>query len=305
MDLRSSDGARVDRGLLLILTPVLWGATFPAAKLALDTLTPLALMTWTRGLGLVTLLLVLPWAARSQRIRRLELRALIVPGLGLGGLLFAGYTLQTVGLRYTTATNAGFITGLYVVITPLLGAVLFREMPRRSLWIAVALSVAGLALLSTSSLVSFTPHSGDLLVLLGAFAWAGHVVALGRLARAYPTLLLAAAQLAGATLLHAAATIPVGFEVGDALGIVPLLIVTGVLGTGVAYTLQIVAQQDLSAARTAVILSGESLVAALLSVVWIGERLFAHQWLGAALILGAMVLSETSARRGAAAPAVP
>jgi drug/metabolite transporter (DMT)-like permease len=273
--------------------PVLWGASFPAAKLALEDLSVLALMTWTRVLGLVTLLVLLPWMLRSQAVYSGNYRALLAPGLGLGALLFAGHTLQILGLRFTTATNAGFITGLYVVLTPLLGALLFREVAGRAVWVTVTLSVGGLGLLSTSSLTSFSPHPGDLLVLLGAAAWAGHVVALGRLAPRYPTLPLAVAQLAGATLLHSAATIPVGFQAATAVSVLPLLVVTGVLGTGIAYTLQIVAQRELSAARTAVILSGESVVAALLSIVWIGERLSAHQWLGAALILAAIVLSTT------------
>ena len=297
--------ARVDRGLLLVLTPVLWGATFPAAKLALEDLSPLALMTWTRGLGLLTVLIALPWMLRRRDVQDTSLLTLILPGLGLGALLFAGYTLQTFGLRFTTATNAGFITGLYVVLTPLLGALLFGEVAGRAVWVAVTLSVGGLALLSTPSLTDYSPREGDLLVLLGAAAWAGHVVTLGRLAPRYPTLLLAVAQLAGATLLHAAVTVPIGFQAAAAASVMPLLVVTGVLGTGIAYTLQIVAQRELSAARTAVILSGESVVAALLSIAWIGERLSAHQWLGAALILAAMVLSETGARRTQVTPAVP
>ena len=96
-----------------------------------------------------------------------------------------------------------------------------------------------------------------------------------------------------------------GFQPGDALRVAPLLLITGVLGTGVAYTLQVFVQRELNAARAAVILSGESLIAALLSVVWIGERLAAHQWLGAALILGAMIVSETRARRDRLTPTIP
>jgi drug/metabolite transporter (DMT)-like permease len=175
--------------------------------------------------------------------------------------------------------------------------VLFSEAAGRTVWIAVALSVAGLGLLSTASLGAFKPHGGDLLVLGGAVAWAGHVVALGRFAPRHPTIPLAVAQMAAATAFHSLAALPGGVNVRGAASIVPLLVVTGVLGTGVAYTVQIVAQRELSPARTAVIISGESLVAALLSIVWIGERLALHQWAGAALILGAMVMSETGARR--------
>ena len=293
---------RLDSGVVLLLTPVLWGATFPAAKLALDDLSPWALMAWTRFLGLVTIVIALPWIERGPRGSGSRARDLVGPGAILGALLFLGYALQTLGLQFTTATNAGFITGLYVVFTPLLGVVLFRQAAGRAAWIAVTVSVIGLALLSTRTLTSFTPRAGDVLVLCCAVAWAGHVVALGRLAPRYPAISLAVAQMAAATAFHAVAAIPAGLQPSDAAAAVPLLVITGVLGTGVAYTLQIVAQRELDPVRTAVILSGESLVAALLSIVWIDERLTLHQWLGATLILGAMVLSETRARRRVVAP---
>jgi drug/metabolite transporter (DMT)-like permease len=219
----------------------------------------------------------------------------------LGGLLFAGYALQTWGLESTTATNAGFITGLYVVFTPLLALVLFRQPVRGSVWLAVGLSIVGLALLSTQTLDSFEPHPGDFLVLSSAVAWAGHVVAVGRFAPRFPVHVLAIAQLGAATGLHVILALPGGLQARSAWSAAPLLVTTGVLGTGIAYTLQLIAQRQLSPARAAIILSGESLASAMLSVVWIGERLVWHQWLGAGLIVGAMVLSETTARRKDAA----
>ena len=294
-----SESRRLDQGWLLFLTPILWGATFPAAKLALRTLEAPAFMAWTRALGLLTIVVALPWMGGLGRIRP---GRVALPGLLLGGLLFTGYALQTVGLESTTATNAGFITGLYVVFTPLLALVAFRQPVRPAVWVAVLLSVIGLALLSTETLDAFGPHAGDLLVLASAVAWAVHVVAVGRYAPRFPIHVLAIAQLVAATGLHLIVALPGGLQGGRAWSIAPLLLVTGVLGTGVAYTLQLVAQRELTAARAAIILSGESLVSALLSVVWIGERLVLHQWLGAALMVGAMVLSETTARRLAAAP---
>lgn len=298
-DRRSDARHRLDHGWLLFLTPILWGATFPAAKLALRTLDAPAFMAWTRALGLLTIVAVLPWMGGLGRVR---LGRVAAPGLLLGGLLFAGYALQTVGLESTTATNAGFITGLYVVFTPLLALVLFGQPVRLALWLAVLLSVMGLALLSSQTMDSFDPHPGDLLVLASAVAWAAHVVAVDRYAPRFPIHVLAIAQLVAATGLHAVVALPSGLQVAGAWSIAPLLVITGVLGTGIAYTLQLVAQRELTAARAAIILSGESLVSALLSVAWIGERLEWHQWLGAALIVAAMVLSETSARRLEAAP---
>lgn len=296
--------ARVDRGIVLLLTPILWGATFPVAKVALEDLHPLSFMAWTRALGCVTILTALPLLGR-RRVALASLRAMVGPGALLGALLFAGYTLQTIGLDLTTATNAGFITGLYVVFTPLMGFALFRQSTGRSVWTAVILSVTGLGLLSTPTLTTFAPRAGDLLVLASALAWAGHVTALGRFAPRFPAELLSLAQVIAATLFHLVAAAFVGLEPGAALGAAPLLLITGVLGTGVAYTLQIVAQQAITPARAAIILSGESLASALLAVAWLGERLALHQWAGAALITVAMVASELGARRATRATAAP
>jgi drug/metabolite transporter (DMT)-like permease len=311
---RAAAGSRrsggLDRGLILLLTPVLWGATFPAAKLALASLDAFAFMAWTRLLGLATVLAALPLLARGRRREATSagpgaLRSVALPGLLLGGLIFVAYVLQTVGLRLTTATNAGFITGLYVVFTPLLGLVAFRQAAGRGVWTAVCMSVVGLTLLSTATLGAFRPHVGDLLVLASALVWAAHVVALGRFAPRHPARLLALAQMAATAALHLIFAVSSGLEPRAAWDAAPLLVITGVFGSGVAYTLQIVAQRELSPARAAVILSGESLASAFLSLIWLGEHLAAHQWAGAMLIVAAMVVSETSARRRAPAPPIP
>lgn len=286
---------RLNSTFVLFLTPALWGATFPAAKLAMEVLPPLAFMAWSRLLGVATIVVALPWLARA--VERSSLRSLVWPGALLGGLIFVAYILQTWGLQITTATNAGFITGLYVVFTPLLGLVLFREATARAAWVAVAVSIVGLALLSTRSLDALRPRPGDLLVLASAVAWAGHVVALGRLAPHHPTRLLALAQMAATAAFQLIAAAFVGLRPDDALSVWPLLAVTGIFGSGIAYTLQIMVQKEVDATRAAIVLAAESLFSALLSAFWIGERLSPHQWLGAALVVAAMVLSELGARR--------
>lgn len=288
---------RLNSTFVLFLTPALWGATFPAAKLAMEVLPPLAFMAWSRLLGVATIVVALPWLARA--VERSSLRSLVWPGALLGGLIFVAYILQTWGLQITTATNAGFITGLYVVFTPLLGLVLFREATARAAWVAVAVSIVGLALLSTRSLAALRPRPGDLLVLASAVAWAGHVVALGRLAPHHPTRLLALAQMAATAAFQLIAAAFVGLRPDDALSVWPLLAITGIFGSGIAYTLQVMVQKEVDATRAAIVLAAESLFSALLSAFWIGERLSPHQWLGAALVVAAMVLSELGARRRA------
>lgn len=289
---------RVDPGLLLLITPLLWGATFPAAKLGIAVTGIYPFMAWTRVIGFLTIVAAIPFVARRD-VRATEVRKVIGPGLLLGSFIFLGYTLQTEGLARTTATNAGFITGLYVVFVPILGLLLFRQSVRRAVWLAVALSVVGLALLSVPSLQDLRPREGDLLVLAGALAWAGHVVALSRFVGRHPASLLSGAQMGGAAVLHVVTTLALGegLRPAGAVDAWHLLLVTGVLGSGVAYTLQVLAQRQVTAARAVVILAGESVSAAAFSAVWLGERLELHQWVGALLVLGAMAVSELSARR--------
>lgn len=287
---------RIDPGFLLFLTPVLWGATFPAAKLGLEAIGILPFMAWTRALGFLTILAAIPFVARREMTVR-AMRRVVLPGVLLGALIFVAYLLQTVGLSMTTATNAGFITGLYVVFTPLLGLVLFRRRARRSAWVAVGISLAGMTLLSVARLDAFRIGIGDLLVLASAVAWAGHVVGIEYFAARHPSLLLSLAQMGATAVLHLVVAAPVGLRPADLVEVWPLLVITGLLGSGVAYTLQVVAQRTITATRAVVILAGESVAAAAISFVWLGERLNPHQWAGAAFVLIAMVVSELGARR--------
>jgi drug/metabolite transporter (DMT)-like permease len=289
---------RIDVGWLLFLTPILWGATFPGAKLGIERIGVYPFMAWTRFVGFLTILVAIPLVARHQ-LGRGAGRRVLLPGLLLGGLIFVAYILQTEGLLRTSATNAGFITGLYVVFVPILGLVLFRHRAGWAVWAAVVLSVLGLMLLSVPALDDIRLRFGDLLVLCSAVVWAAHVVAIGRFAGRHPSALLSLSQMGWAAAFHIVATLAIGagLRAGEATTEAwHLLIVTGVLGSGIAYTLQVVAQSEMSAARAVVILAGESVAAAAFSAVWLGERLLVHQWVGAAIVLAAMVLSETKAR---------
>ena len=283
---------------MLLLTPVLWGATFPGAKLGLERIGVYPFMAWTRAVGFATILVAV--ALLSRKDLKLEsVRRVLAPGLLLGGFIFVAYILQTEGLARTPATNAGFITGLYVVFVPLLGLALFRQPVGWGVWLAVALSVVGLMLLSVPALDEIRLRRGDALVLLSAAVWAAHVVGIGRLAGRHPTLLLSLSQMGWAAFFHVVTTLAIGAGLrgGEALTEAwHLLVVTGVLGSGVAYTLQVIAQTEMSPTRAVVILAGESVAAAGFSAAWLGERLEPHQWIGAALVVVAMIVSELRAR---------
>jgi drug/metabolite transporter (DMT)-like permease len=284
--------------VLLLVTPLLWGATFPGAKIALRHLGVLPFMAWTRALGFASIVALLP-VIRVRGVTPRRIVRALGPGAVLGALMFCGYLLQTEGLARTTATNAGFITGLYVVFTPIIAAAAFRARIPRAAWRAVVVSLVGLTLLSVRDLGNVRVHAGDLLVLAGAVAWAGHIAAVGHLSRRTSPFVLALSQMGFTALFHVLAAAPSGLQVARALStdVWPLLILTGVLGSGVGFTLQVVAQRRLSAARAVVLLAGEALFSAAFSAIWIGERLSTHQWVGAVIVLMAMAYSELSARR--------
>src|SRR2546422_434780 len=141
--------------------------------------------------------------------------------------------------------------GLHVVFTPILGLLAFAHLPPRSAWAAIAVSFAGLTLLSVTNMGSIRFHSGDLLVVAGSVAWAGHITAVGYYSPRFPPWMLSLAQMAAASLLHLVVAAPGGMRLSTALSldVWPLLILTGVLGSGVAFTIQILAQRTLTPVR--------------------------------------------------------
>ena len=290
---------RVDAGILLLLTPLLWGATFPATKIALRRLPAATFMAWSRTLGFLAILAMVPLIRGAGLGHGRRIREVLWPGLILGALMFVGYLLQTEGQARTTATNAGFITGLYVVFAPILAAALLRHRVPGAVWLAVFLSLIGLSLLSIRDLGEIRLQAGDLLVLAGAVGWAGHISAVGYFSPRFPAWMLSLAQMGVASLLHIALATTTGIRLGvvASADVWPLLIVTGVIGSGIAFTIQVLAQQTVTPARAVLLLAGEALFAAFFAAIWLGERLSAHQWVGATLVLTAMAYSELSAHR--------
>jgi drug/metabolite transporter (DMT)-like permease len=301
---------RIDAGTLLLLTPLLWGATFPATKIALRRLPVPPFMAWSRVLGFLAVLAMLPLLRRAGSGHGRRLREVLLPGLILGALMFVGYVLQTEGQARTTATNTGFITGLYVVFAPILAALFLRHRVPGAVWVAVLISLAGLSLLSIRDLGEVRLHAGDLLVLAGAVAWAGHITAVGEISPRFPAWMLSLAQMGAASIFHIALAAATGIHLREAssIDVWPLLVFNGVLGSGVGFTIQVLAQQTVTPGRAVVLLAGEALFAAFFAALWIGERLAAHQWIGALFVLAAMAYSELSARRPKEAlvdPAIP
>jgi drug/metabolite transporter (DMT)-like permease len=215
-------------------------------------------------------------------------------GLLMGAFLTAGYVLQTYGLEETSASNTGFITGLFVVITPLLGAAVLGQRITRVAWVAAAVSAFGLFLLSGAGDVNLR---GDGLVLLCAVAFSAHILATGRAVERHEVGALVVVQLAVAGMACTVAAAFAGqLDRPEGSTVWSALIVTAVVASALAFFIQTFAQRHASADRTALILASEPAFAGLFGWWLADERLGAVEWAGAVLIMGAIVAAELLAR---------
>jgi drug/metabolite transporter (DMT)-like permease len=271
----------------LILVTAVWGITFVQVKDAVE-LYPLLAFLAIRYL-------IATAALAPIAVRRLGGfgRDGLVAGAVLGGLIALGIGLQTAGLERTTVTSTGFITGLYVLFTPLLGLALFRTPIPRSLWAGVALALVGLALLSG---VPQGSGRGDLLVLVSAFVQAFHIVMVERYANRFDVFALTFVQVAAAAVAFGAVslafeelTVPRGWTVWSAL------IVTGLFAVAFAYVVQVWAQRRVSATRIAIVFSLETVFAGLFGYLLAGDRLGALGFAGCAAIFAGIVVAEPAA----------
>ncbi len=212
----------------------------------------------------------------------------------IGSALFAGYGFQTLGLRLTTPAKAGFITGLSVVIVPLVAALLLHQPAGRRVWLGVAFATAGLALLTLQPGLQVEP--GDLLVLGCALSFAGHILLTGRFAPRHHPLMLTLGQVVVVAALSAA--VALAFEVRPPLSLHVLMaaLFTGVLATSVAFGTQTIAQRFTTSTHTALIFAAEPVFAALFSFLLVGEKLGPQQLAGCGLILAGMVVAEIKRR---------
>jgi drug/metabolite transporter (DMT)-like permease len=208
----------------------------------------------------------------------------------MGLALFAGYALQTFGLRLTTPAKAGFVTGLSVVIVPVVSTLLLRQRLGRGAWLGVGLATAGLALLTLNA--GLTVNPGDVLVFGCAVAFACQILLTGRFAPGADPLLLTFGQIAVVALLAGVAALLVERPPAPPANVVFAAAFTGILATSLAFGIQTAAQRFTSATRTALIFATEPIFAALFSYLLIGEVLGPRQMLGCALITAGMVTAE-------------
>lgn len=285
---------RTQANLLLLACAAVWGVAFVFQKRAMAHLGPfwfIALRT------LVAMAVLSPLVWRENRAATKRGSGRLLRSCWWAGLaFFGGSSLQQTGLITSTATNAGFITALYVVVTPFLAWLMMRHRPRAPVWAAVALAFLGAWLLGGGSLSMFT--RGDGLIALSAVMWAFHVVLVGLGATEGRAATFTAGQFGVVASLALGAAL--GFETFDPVAIqraaVDLLYV-GVLSSALTFTLLTVALRFTRPAEAAVLLSTESLFAALGAYVLLGERLTVTGWTGAAMLFGASLLVQVPLRR--------
>ena len=305
---------------LLLLAAAIWGFAFVAQRAGMEHIGPFTFNAVRFALGGIVLLPLIALRSRRPQANGEErlpvgIKGIRWAGIAAGLILFAGASLQQTGIVYTTAGKAGFITGLYVIIVPL-GGLLWKQRTGAQAWLGAGLAVAGLYLLSLTGGMRMV--RGDLLVLVGAFFWAGHVQLIGWLSPRTDPVRLACCQFlvcSAASLLAAVfaetALFPGGtFQSVSGRGLLAIgrgvwaaagpILYAGLLSTGVAYTLQVVAQRRTQPSHAAIILSLEAVFAALGGWWMLGEVLSRRELFGCLMMLAGMLLSQIDLKTGRA-----
>jgi drug/metabolite transporter (DMT)-like permease len=285
--------------LLLLLAAVIWGLAFVAQRVGMEFVGPFTFnaIRFALGAGFLIIFIVI----RNSFYKKPQLsgpdlqnQVLIKGGLLSGIVLFIGASLQQAGIVYTTAGNAGFITGLYVVIVPIFGLVLGQK-PSGWVWIGAFIAAIGLYFLSITA--RFTISKGDFLVLLGAFFWAIHVLIIGSFSPKVDTIKLATFQFIVCSAFSCVAAIisETITMTGFYNALIPILY-GGIMSVGIAYTLQVAAQKHVPPAPAAIILSLETVFAALGGWIILNESMTLRGIAGCILMFAGMALAQMSRR---------
>ena len=279
---------RLKADLTLVLVAAIWGSGFIAQRLATTQLSTNYFNGGRFLLGSMVLLVIALIRDGKPKVTRAELPWMILAG----GLLFAAAWLQQTGLITTTVSNASFITGMYVVLVPLMLLIVWKKRVSWFSWLTVFMAAAGVMLLSLQG--EFRLARGDALELMGAVLWALHVIVIGRLAGQGADVLWFSITQFGVcgllNLLPALAVDPQG--VGNLFASWPVVVYAGLVPTAIGYTLQVAGQKHAPPVDAAIILSLEAVFGTLFGYLFLQELLSPRQLFGCALMLAAMILAQ-------------
>ncbi|MHA2938050.1 DMT family transporter [Vibrio sp. RC27] len=280
--------------LLLLLTSAIWGFAFVAQLKGMDYIGPYLYNAIRFALGSISLLPLIYFLnrkrANSTQSGSTNKQSIFIAGLLAGTILFLGASLQQVGLQYTTAGNAGFITGLYVVLVPILGLVL-KHKTGAATWVGALFAAIGLYFISVKD--GFYIGKGDLLILACSLFFAMHVLTIDHFSKRVEPVTLASIQFAWCGLFSFIVAI-----IKEPIMLEPILqatvpILYGGLGSvGTAYTLQVIAQKDAPPAHAAIIMSLESVFALIGGILFLSEGMTTRGLFGCGLMLLGMIASQ-------------
>jgi drug/metabolite transporter (DMT)-like permease len=273
----------------LVGAALLYGVTFPLVHDALDDITPFAYLV---GRFAIATLLLAPVTIPALRTRGSERRMLVRAGVIAGLILFGGYATQTIGLQYTSPSTSAFLTGLYVIITPVIESVISRRLPRPPVIVGIVIATVGLYLLTGADV-----HlgRGELFTLACAVLFAWHIVYIGAYTHVLRPLQFGSMQIGMVALLSVAPAAHEGVGTLSTLAVVAVIF-TGIACSAVALPLQLWGQQRIPATRAALILLAEPVFAGIAGYVN-GERLGAERLVGAVAIMAGILVSEFWPRR--------
>ncbi|NDE71576.1 MAG: DMT family transporter, partial [Actinobacteria bacterium] len=264
----------------LLAVAAMWGISFVWMKDILDQQDVFSFLTSRFLVAAIVMIIIRP------KVIKLFTPELVRKGLLIGAALGSGYIFQTLGLDRTTPAITGFITGLYVVLTPVISFLFFREHLSKQAWFYVALATAGLAVLS---LRGFAIGLGELFVLFSALLFAIHIILLSRWSKGFDAYALTVMQMIGCSLLSLIPSTIHGFQAPPDGQVWAVILFTAIFATAIAFVIQTWSQARISATKVAVILTMEVVFAALFSVAMGREPLTTRLIIGGAMVVIAMI----------------
>jgi drug/metabolite transporter (DMT)-like permease len=282
--------SRTQANLLLLLAACIWGGGFVAQSTAMENITPL----WFVGIRFaIAALAVLPFAMMESKKMgsgpsRNEIYCFILVGLAL----VCGSSTQQIGLLTTSVTNSSFLTGLYVVFVPVIGILIYRRGPHPIIWPGALLMLGGIFLLSGGKFTQL--KTGDILCIICAFFWAIQITLAGRfVTKSNRPLALSCAQFATcAVVAMSVASIFEPISWAAITGAYKEILYVGLISSGLAFVLQVIAQRYTTASQTAIFLSSEALFGAFFAAMFLNETIPSIGYYGCALIFIAILLVE-------------
>lgn len=265
----------------LLAVAMAWGWSFVIMKDAIGRQSVNNFLFTRFGVAVVVMVMIRP------KVLQLMNRDLVMRAGAAGIFLGSGYIFQTLGLERTGAAITGFVTGLYIVLTPIFASIFLRQRVDRFTWSCIAIATIGLALLSIRG---WSVGFGELLIFISAIFFAIHIIALSKWSSGRDVYAMTVVQLAMCAILSGIASIPGGYSPPPDAGVWAVVVFTAVFATAIAFIIQTWSQAHMSATKVAVILTMEVVFAALFAILFGGESLTLQSTLGGLMVITAMYL---------------